>query len=231
MSMFNRNTITKAALIAGMFVCTPALAAESVFYVGINSGWNATEFEKNTSMDMGGNTYTSENMGSAAAPTFGGMAGIKFPISTGYVGIETNVSDSGAEYEKTETVNGQTTFDQQISSNLSYGLSGILAFNLNAHSQVYGIAGYQMTDIEAKTSTRNTSTGDVANDSYNEDTGGFRVGLGFETAITSSLSARFEWTRTAYDAEEFQIETANGPSDIELEGIENRIAIGVIGHF
>jgi len=229
--MLKVKSLTRAILIAGIGVSAPAMAADPVFYTGINAGWNATEFKTNSSVDLGGNITESEETGSASAPVFGGVAGIKFPITTGYVGVEANVSDSGAEYEKTQNVNGQQTLDQKISSNLSYGVSGILAFNVNAHSQIYGIAGYQMTDVEVKTSTRDTGTGDVTNDSYNDDFGGFRVGIGLETAMTSALSTRIEWTRTSYGSEDFETNTANGVVDTELKGTENRITIGVIGHF
>src|SRR5680860_1421563 len=195
--MLKVKSLTRAILIAGIGVSAPAMAADPVFYTGINAGWNATEFKTNSSVDLGGNITESEETGSASAPVFGGVAGIKF--------------------QNTQNVNGQQTLDQKISSNLSYGVSGILAFNVNAHSQIYGIAGYQMTDVEVKTSTRDTGTGDVTNDSYNDDFGGFRVGIGLETAMTSALSTRIEWTRTSYGSEDFETNTANGVVDTELK--------------
>ncbi|OLF81927.1 hypothetical protein AWH63_10320 [Marinobacter sp. C18] len=229
--MLKTKTLAASIIIASIGMSGSAMAAGPVFYTGLNAGWNATEFEESSVIDVGGTITKSESTGSASGPAFGGVAGIKFPISTGYFGLEAHVSDSGAEFEETQFVNDQQTIDKTISSNLSVGLSGILAFNVNAHSQIYGIAGYQMTSVEVESSTRDTGTGDVTNDEYDEDLGGFRVGVGLETAITRSLSARLEWTHTAFSSEEYQINTANGVVDSELEGAESRIAIGVIGHF
>ena len=229
--MTMKKVYATAILVTGLAASAPILAAEPVFYAGLNAGWNATEFEPTTSIDVDGNVIESEDANSASGPAFGGILGVKFPISTGYLGLEANIADSSAEYEASSDINGQQVLDQKVSSDISYGLSGILALNLNAHSQLYAVAGYQMTDIEAKASTRDLDSGNVTNDSNSETFGGVRVGLGLETTITSALSARLEWTSTTYSSEKFVMNTADGMVDTELEGNENRVSLGVIGHF
>lgn len=210
---------------------SPAMAGGAVFYTGLNAGWSVNELEMTSSTKVDDNTFTSEQTWSASGPAFGGILGVKFPISTGYIGLEANVADSSAEYEAIDTVNDQQTLDQTVSSDLGYGLSTILAFNVNAHSQIYGVAGYQMTDIEMTSSTRDLTDGKVTNDTFEETLGGYRLGLGFETMLSSALSARLEWTHTVYSGEEFPLTTADGTFDMELENTESRITLGIMGHF
>ncbi|ARM86307.1 outer membrane protein [Marinobacter salarius] len=228
--MFKKTAIA-ASLIAGSFFAHQATAADTVFYTGLNAGWNATEFELEQVGSMSGNPYTSQETLSASGPAYGGVLGMKFPISTGFIGIEANISDSGAEFEREETLNGSTILDQVISSDLGYGLTGILAFNVNAHSQIYGLAGYKVTTFEYKVATRNTGSGNVTSDSNDDSLGGIKVGIGYETALTSSMSARFEWATTMYDSEEFDVETSNGTVNTALEATESRVTVGIIGHF
>lgn len=226
-----KQSAIAVAIMAGSLAAAPVMAAEPVLYTGLNVGWNATEFEITNSGSTGGNTYTTEETGSGSGATYGGVLGVKFPISTGYLGLEANVSDSGAEYEREEFLNGSNTRAEKITSDLSMGVSGILAFNVNAHSQIYGIAGYQLTSFEAKSATRDLGTGEVTTDSADETLGGIRVGVGIETAITSSISARLEWTSNIYSEEDFEISTADGPRDTELKPTAQRIALGFVGHF
>lgn len=225
--------LISAAIIAAAtgFTATPAMADSPVFYTGLNIGWNASEIELEGSTEANNNTFAGDQTASASGPAFGGILGVKFPISTGFVGIEANVADSSAEYEATQTVNGQQTLDQTISSDLGYGLSAILAFNVNAHSQIYGIAGYQMTDFELKSSSRDLASGDITNDGYDDTLGGYRFGIGMETMLTSALSARLEWTQTNYSSEDFDIDMAGSTAEMEMKNSENRITIGIIGHF
>lgn len=227
-----KKTLISAVVTASVLaVSAPASAADLVYYTGLNAGWNATEFETASVVENGGNTFTADSMGSASGPAFGGILGVKLPINTGYIALEANISDSSAEYEATESINGQQTLDQTISSDLSYGLSGILAFNVNSHSQLYGIVGYQVADFEVKSSTRDTGTGAVTNGGFDDSLGGIRVGLGLETMLTSALSARVEWTQTNYSSEDFTIDTAAGATAVDLKASENRVTIGIIGHF
>ncbi|ONF42637.1 hypothetical protein BTO32_15300 [Marinobacter lutaoensis] len=229
--MLKKGAITTSIIIAGALASSNAVAAEPVFYTGLNAGWNATEFEAMYEGTIGGNGVVTKETVSGSGAAYSGVVGVKFPISTGYLGMEVNISDSGAEYEASEHVNGTKTLDQTISSDLSYGVSGILAFNLNAHSQLYGIVGYQLTDVESKIASRDLGTGQVTTDSNSDTFGGVRVGIGLETAITSSVSARLEWKHTLYDSEEFEVATADGTLDAELEGNSNLITLGFIGHF
>ena len=226
----SKKTVICAVMIAGCVSTQSGLAADPVFYAGLNAGWNATEFDLEKSVE-GGTPSTSQATFSGSGAAFGGVLGVKCPISTGYIGIEANVSDSGAESEEIDTLNGARTLGQKLTSDLGYGIAGILAFNLNAHSQFYGVAGYQMTDFQHKIATRDTGTGEVTNDSFDDSLGGVRLGAGIETALTSSLSARVEWTTTMYDSTDFDVNTAGGVVGAELEPTESRVTIGVIGHF
>lgn len=226
-----KTLISAIATASVLATSTYASAAQPVFYTGLSAGWNATEFEASTFVESGGDTFTGDLSGSASGPAFGGVLGAKLPINTGYIALEANIADSGAEYEATESINGQQTLDETISSDLSYGITGILAFNVNSHSQLYGLLGYQVTDIELKASTRDTGTGAVTNGGFDDSLGGVRVGLGLETMLTSALSARVEWTQTNYSSEDFTIDTAAGATAVDLKASENRVTIGIIGHF
>lgn len=209
-------------------------SAEIKGYAGLNVGWNATDLEQKATASDAGVAITEEASEAAHGVAFGSVAGLKLPISTGYLGLEVNVQDSSAEAEQEATVNGGVTMRTKTSSDLSYGVSGILATNINESTYIYGLAGYQMADMELKYSDRDPVGGAVASDSTSETFGGVRVGVGLETEITSALSLRMEWSKTHYSSEDFSVKSSmydDGAQKFKLEPEEERISIGVIGHF
>lgn len=233
-----KHSLKKNALVVliGAAALTGAgqASAEIQGYAGLNLGWNATELEQTVAADEGGIAVTEEASEAAHGVAFGSVAGLKLPISTGYLALEVNLEDSSAEAEQEAMVNGAVTMKSSTTSNLSYGVTGILATSINESTFLYGLAGYQMTDMELKYSDRNPVSGTVASDNSSETFGGFRVGAGVETKLTHALSLRMEWSQTHYSSEEFAVNSAlydNGAQTIELEPVENRISIGVIGHF
>lgn len=209
-------------------------SAEIQGYAGLNLGWNATDIEQSVSAEDSGIAVTEETSEAAHGVAFGSVAGLKLPISTGYLALEINLEDSSAEAEQEAMTNGSVTMKSSTTSDLSYGITGILATSINESSYLYGLAGYQMTDMELKYSDRNPVSGTVVSDTNSETFGGFRVGAGVETQLTRALSLRMEWSQTHYSSEEFTVNSAlydNGGQAIELEPVENRISIGIIGHF
>lgn len=234
-----KHTIAYATALIAATVTMPTNAQGLNAYAGLNLGWNATAIETKTSTNVdlgtgGGTALINEKVDFAASgAAFGGVAGLKFPISTGYLAIEANIADSSAEAESEAKIDGTTISASSITSDLSYGLTGILATEIASKTHLYGLLGYQMTDFEAQYTDRDTATNDIVKGKMDDSFGGARVGAGIETAVTSALSVRLEWSQTYYSEEEFEFETttSSDPATIEYEPVETRVTLGIIGHF
>lgn len=235
-------SIKKIALISGIvaasFAATGANANDSMSaYAGLNLGWNATNSEETTtlSFDNGGATSVAvdTNENSLYGAAYGGVAGLKFPISTGYIGIEVNISDSSAETELDSKIDGTSIAKTSLTSDLSYGITGILGTEIAPNTFVYGLAGYQMTNFEGQFTERNVSTNAIVSSTADEDFGGARIGVGVESAVTDALSLRLEWAQTYYSEESLSFASANGGSDYatDIKPTETRVTLGIIGHF
>lgn len=230
-----KKTLILAAAVSAATIAAPASA--NGLYLGLNAGWNATNSEESTTIQFAGGgapgTATDTMDSSLYGAAYGGVAGFKMPISTGYVGLEVNIADSSAESELDSTLNGTTVARTSLTSDLSYGVTGILATEISEGTHLYGLAGYQMTNFEGQVSERNVTTNAIVSSTADEDFGGARVGVGVESMLTDALSLRLEWAQTYYSEESLQFSSANGGGDFttDIKPTETRVTLGIIGHF
>lgn len=230
-----KKSLFLAAAVSAATLAAPASA--NGLYMGLNAGWNATNSENNatTLVNQGGANalIQEESETSVNGPAYAGVLGFKMPISTGFVAVEANIGDSSAESESSATIDGTVITRNSITSDLSYGITGILATEIRPQTYFYGLAGYQMTTFEGQYTDRDVFTNNIASSTREEDFGGARIGAGIETALTDALSLRVEWTQTYYSEEtlEFDTTTSSQPISIDVKPTETRVTLGIIGHF
>lgn len=232
----NRKTLTMLAVATASVIATPSHAAD--FYAGLNAGWSATDTEikyRSKSEASPGNIIETTQLGadSIAGLAFGGVAGVKLSIPTGFIALEANLSDSSADSEADLQYNGTEIGYEKKSNGLSYGITGIVAYEMMPGAHLYGLAGYQMLDIDLEYGDRNTANNDIASDSIKETFGGARFGAGIENKITDALSLRMEWSHTLYSEEKVVSKSARTVDGITngIKPTETRITFGLIGHF
>ena len=108
-----------------------------------------------------------------------------------------------------------------------YGASARLGYQFRKGTLAYLRAGI----ISSKVITRYAKGGNRANDIYRDDSlDGSRFGIGFETPITSRVSARLEYTHTDY--EDYDLVTAHTNSDqLNFEHSLDLVRLGILFRF
>lgn len=204
--------LISAAVAALMATPMAASAASSGIYFGGQAGWADTNIKTD-------NGAGSELDGLSATGVSGALiVGTQKTISTGIMAFEANLGDSSAEYEAKDGTSQST-----ITSDLTYGASVKLGTDMSRRTQVYGLLGYQFTDMEFN--SRTSAVGGVTTLNSSETYSGPRFGFGMQTQITRDLTLRMEWSRTLYDDQEIE------DSDLTLEPTESQFSVGVVGFF
>lgn len=218
--------LTSALAVCAAASIMPAHAATPSGYAGLAIGWNDTQMEADSTANVAGNAIRETTEDGLTGPAFGALLGLKLPISTGYVGVEANVTDSSSETEGQATLNGNVDFAYAITSDLSYGLNIQLGTDVNATTRLYGLVGVQQTEFGVKQEG-------IASFDDDETLTGVRFGFGLETDVTDMLAIRFQWTQTQY--EDFTLSdsdpVANLSESIEYEPTENLFSVALTGKF
>ena len=143
-----------------------------------------------------------------------------------YVGAELEAEVNGMEwFRERKTSGGGRNFSVEIKE--GYGASARLGYQFRKGTLGYLRAGI----INSKVITRYAKGGNRANDIYRDDSlEGVRFGIGFETPITSRVSARLEYTHTDYD--DYDLVTAHTNSDqLNFEHSQDLVRLGILFRF
>jgi opacity protein-like surface antigen len=215
----SRMSLALGSIIAISALTTSAAWAAEPFYVGLQAGY------EDTTSDRTFETGVTEDKTIAGA-AFGATLGAQYPLSFGYAAIELNVTDSSAEFDQTKRSSDGSFFNESTTSELGYGISTMLAFQVAQQTHVYGLVGYQQQELEFQARWFDASTAVTTDASTDETFGGARYGLGIHHELYDRVGVRLEVTRTDYSEESINL---IGSRKIEPE--QDRIMLGLIGRF
>lgn len=221
-----KNTVlalTSATLFS--FAATAQAAPE--FFVGAQAGYQNVDLEETDRLE-GSNSSQSATVDFSSSGVTGGIfAGVKFNVTPRfYLAPEVNLGTSNADggvstsnsYDFSSgnvTDTGGRSESYEYEAGRTYGLSVLAGYNLTEATSFYGRLGYQRTKIKASYNYNesynyvNDDFGFSDSDSYSESDsesktfGGVRFGVGMETAISSNVALRLDWSQTHYSSETF----------------------------
>lgn len=217
-----------------------AANAAPELYMGAQMGYQSTDVEYSDKYSyVNGSfsdSYTETTDYSVDGVAGGLFAGAKFYVSEGlYIAPEVNLGTSSADggyREGYRNSDGATSsFEIEAEAGKSYGFGVLLGKDLTANTSIYGRLGYQRTEYELTVS----GTG-FSSESDDETFGGIRYGLGLETAMTSNLALRLDWSLTDYSDESYSESTPDGFGGTDtytqtFDPTENLFQVGVSYRF
>ena len=170
-------------------IAFPTIAFASSFngpYIGIQGGYESFNIDSTL---VGAGALA----GDSANTTFGGdglnggiFAGYGQKMGSTYLGIELEADAGGASSKNSIKVGG-TTAEADASHQYDLGASIRAGYFLNNDTMLYGRVG----GVNSKFNTNGTT-----NPSFN----GVRFGFGSETAISSNITIRADWSYTDYQS-------------------------------
>jgi opacity protein-like surface antigen len=205
--------------LAGALGMSSSVSAAELFYVGLAGGYEDTS----VTQKFAGSPSTDE---SVDGPAFGGSLGLELPTSFGYLGFEINASDSSSDSETITRQSDGSFQSETIASNIGYGLSGRVAFEVTERTHVYGLVGYQAQIMQFEGRNFDAVSAVTVDDEKEETFGGFQFGFGVHYELYDLVGVRLELSRI--DFSEKDITVINSRS-VELE--QDRIRIGFTGKF
>lgn len=189
-------TILASAVAA--FSISAAAVAQPQLYVGGQLGLQDTNLE--TSFSSG--PFSSKDDFSINGFAGNVFTGVKFDAGNGFfISPEINVGSSTADGVSKESYDDgffSSSSELKAEAGTSYGAGVLLGSDAFSGTSLYGRLGYQRTEYELTSSATGQSSV-----SEKETFDGFRLGIGMETAITSEVAVRLDWTQTIYSDESY----------------------------
>lgn len=163
--------------IVAVTVSTPALA-QSGLVVGAIAGYEGIDV---TSAD---GSVTAD----AGSAVYGVNAGYDLGLGSAFVGVEGELSTSGASTQFPDSFSGAR---DRLEANGQYYLGARAGVALTPGIAAYGKAGY--TSLSTTAFTSSGSLGELK-----ENAGGLRYGAGLQVQLPGPLEARVEYRRSRY---------------------------------
>lgn len=246
-----KNTVlalTSATLFG--FAATAHAAPE--FFVGAQAGYQNIDMEETDRWD-GGNTSQSATADFSVSGATGGIfAGVKFNVTPRfYLAPEANLGTSNADggvstsYAYSDSF-GNASYSENSNESYkyeagrTYGLGVLAGYNFTETTSFYGRLGYQRTKFKTSYNYNESynfadpdfgffdSGSDSFSDSESKTFGGVRFGVGMETAISSNVALRLDWSQTHYSSETFSDGQGNS---ITFDPTESALQAGISYRF
>jgi len=217
----------KKLLCAAAFIAvTSASATASDFsgpYIGASAGynWGDVDFSYEDGTTGFGDFSTTEDSSGFEAGLF---AGFRHQFQSRFVlGAEAGIDlFSGAEADYTASLAGNT-----ITVNIEKGHQFYLdlkpGFAVQPDMLIYGLIGYQQTELEGTVLLNGASLG-----SDDEDFSAWRFGFGLEKTFTDNVSVRAQYNYADYSDESWDYVNAQRET---WGGDENNVRIGLVLNF
>lgn len=207
--------------------------ANPQFYAGLQAGYQGSSLEGTYKYRSDDYSYKYQVDGYAIDGIAGGLfAGVKFEIGeNAFIGLEANVGTGNAETsdETSEKWRDADIYEEEYKSEAktSYGIAALAGLKITPSTSLYGRLGYQRTKYEH--SLRAFIPGDGEYSLSESDTyGGFRVGIGMETALTEHLAVRVDWSQTHYSSKSIRLTEQDV---VDFEPVETLFQVGVSYNF
>lgn len=203
--------------------------ANPQFYAGLQAGYQGSSLERTYKYRSDDYSYKYQVDGYAIDGIAGGLfAGVKFEIGeNAFIGLEANVGTGNAE--TSEKWRDADLYEEEYKSEAktSYGIAALAGLKITPSTSLYGRLGYQRTKYEH--SLRAFIPGDGEYSLSESDTyGGFRVGIGMETALTEHLAVRVDWSQTHYSSKSIRLTEQDV---VDFEPVETLFQVGVSYNF
>jgi len=246
-----KNTVlalTSATLFG--FAATAQAAPE--FFVGAQAGYQNVDLEETDRSENSNFSRSATADFSVSGATGGIFAGVKFNVTPRFylspeVNLGTSNSDGGVTTSESYdfssgniTNTGGSSESYEYEAGRSYGLGVLAGYNLTEATSFYGRLGYQRTKFKASYNydeSYNYVDGNFGfsdsgsfsdSDSDSKTFGGVRFGVGMETAISSNVALRVDWSQTHYSSETFNY---GGGESTTFDPTENQFQVGVSYRF
>ncbi|WP_445156956.1 outer membrane protein [Halomonas sp. E14] len=205
-----------AAVAAG--ASSMALAAPS-FYVGAQAGYQNVDMEEKES--WGNASFTTDySMTGLAGGVF---AGAKFHLTPEfYLAPEVNLGTSNADGGDRFNMPGYSA-SYEFEAGRSYGIGVLAGYNVTPATSVYGRLGYQRTKFKVSYNETGEPT-----ESDSENFSGARFGVGMDTALSSNVALRLDWSHTPYSSKSYEDEWGDR---ITFDPTESLFQVGVLVSF
>lgn len=203
--------------------------ANPQFYAGLQAGYQGSSLEGTYKYRSDDYSYKYQVDGYAIDGIAGGLfAGVKFEIGeNAFIGLEANVGTGNAETSEKEREADLYEVEYKSEAKTSYGIAALAGLKITPSTSLYGRLGYQRTKYEH--SLRAFIPGDGEYSLSESDTyGGFRVGIGMETALTEHLAVRVDWSQTHYSSKSIRLTEQDV---VDFEPVETLFQVGVSYNF
>jgi outer membrane immunogenic protein len=211
---------TAAALALMTGAATTIAAPFNSSYIGANVGYSQGDANQtNFSAAHGGALTLLQNDASLSGLQIGLLAGHNFTIGTMVVGVEGNWDFSGPWGDDA----GSGGDINEWSQNWEASLRARVGVLVSPNSLVYATGGYSWADYEANVLNPTQS-------SRSNSFGGWTVGIGGETTVSTNMTIRLQYRYTDYSAERVNF----GPAelyDIQAGPTINAVTAGLAYHF
>lgn len=199
--------------------------ANPQFYAGLQAGYQGSSLELTHKSD----DYSYQVDGYAIDGIAGGLfAGVKFEIGeNAFIGLEANVGTGNAETSEKEREAYLYEVEYKSEAKTSYGIAALAGLKITPSTSLYGRLGYQRTKYEHSLRAFIPGGGEYSlseSDTY----GGFRVGIGMETALTEHLAVRVDWSQTHYSSKSIRLTEQDV---VDFEPVETLFQVGVSYNF
>lgn len=172
-------------------------------YIGFSGGVSHYSSDVNSFISENGTSLSMSMDGiSAEGLNFGVFGGYGQTISSSkYFGLEGNIGFNTADFKDSATITDgvdEVRAEDTLEANETYGFNVRLG-QMVGDWMVYGLAGWQWTNMEQKSNLYDSASGQVASATGDEDFDGPRFGLGAEYQTQGQAFFRGEYTYTMYD--------------------------------
>lgn len=197
-----RNGLCAATAAAALLAGPSVAMANNTFhgvYLGGQIGWASydNQLEQDDGVDLDGL--------SASGVSSGLILGTGTVNDGWYFGFQANymVNNADGSFD-----------DDDLDVDESYGIDARLGRVVSENVLLYGLAGWQRTNIEV----------DFDGATDDEDLDGFRFGAGVEFATEDNVFFRLEYTQTIYSSEDLSY---TGHEDIEVDPQAQAFHLGI----
>jgi len=169
--------------------------------------------------DDGDNTSEDEGDESIDSIAYGAAVGFDFNAGNLVLGVEGEYSDSAAEQDFNETIDG-TEFLGQIGIGRDIYVGGRVGFTAAPRTLIYAKGGYTNTAIESAF----TSGGDRID--FDTTVDGWRLGAGVEQMLGQNAYVKAEYRYSNYNGLQFD-DDLFGDEDIDIDLDRHQVIAGV----
>jgi len=196
-----------------------SIAATPSFFVGAQAGYQNIDLEYSDRDSFGTASESFSSDYSLSGLAGGIFAGVKFNVTPNfYLAPEVNLGISNADGGESDSyndswnggsVNYSESYDYEVEADRSYGIGVLAGYKFTEATSFYGRLGYQRTKFEASYNEswslidQGFSDSDSFSASDSKTFGGVRFGVGMETAVSSNVALRLDWSQTHYSSETF----------------------------